>query len=117
MRWWWEKNRNRAGSMKHLLQIGINQKMLILKQGTVLHQFLVFKIHFFNDTLYCFADMTSGFFVKIFGIYRFAVFDDHMRFFDLRQVVFEDCPRVVDAHRYDGASSLFGNFKTRAVEF
>ena len=81
-----------------------------------LYEFLILEVHFLDDRQHRVVYAAFLVFVEIFCVDGFAVFDDDMGLFDLRQMGFPDLICVVDAYGYDGTAGFLCDLKAAAVE-
>lgn len=82
----------------------------------MLYQLFIFKVHFFYDFLYGYADTAFFCLIEFCHINGFAVFDDYMSLFDPGEMILPDLAGVVDTHGYDGTTCLLGDLKASTVE-
>ena len=69
-----------------------------------------------NDVLSINTQVFLVFFFKLIHVDRFAVFQNDVLFFDLREVVFPDVSRAADRHGDDGTSGFCGNLEASFME-
>ena len=86
------------------------------KNGAGLYQLRIFSDRFSYDILHMVANMAFGVLIKLIRIDRLPVFDDDMRLFDLRDMVFEDRRSIIQGDRYDRTSALGGDLERTVLE-